>query len=124
MVFYFDENLPYQIAKALDILDKKNDVFSVKKDFEGFKDLELIPEISKRNGVLITFDKNMRRNRMEKKALEENEMIVFFLASKLNYWDLAKLFVKIWSKIVSKARRAKRPYFFRITGKGKIEDII
>jgi len=111
MIFYFDENLPKQIAEALNILDKNNEIFSVKEKFEGLKDLELIPELAKERAILITFDKNMRRNTAEKQPLQKNKMLVFFLASKPNYWDLVKLFIRFWDKIVAKAKKADRPFF-------------
>ena len=124
MIFYFDENLPPQIARALNILDSKNKIYSVKDKFEGVKDLELIPKLTEEEAILITFDKNMRKIQAERKALKSNKMIVFFLAIKLNYWDTVKLFIKIWDKILSNAKkisREKEAIFFRITGQGKIE---
>jgi len=123
MIYYFDENFPPQIARALNILDIENDIFTVKDKFEGLKDLELIPELAKQNAVLITFDKKMRRNKAEKTALENNKMIVFFFATQIkDPWDFVKLNIKVWQKITSKAEKTKdKPMFYKITGQGKIE---
>ncbi len=59
----------------------------------------------------------MKRNKAEREALQDN----FFLASKADYWVHVKMFIRIWEKIVSTAKKADRPEFFRITGKGKIQ---
>lgn len=123
MIFYFDENLPPQIAKALNILDRNNDIYSVKEHFAGLSDIELIPKLAEKKAILITFDKNMRRYKAEREALNNNEMIVFFFSIKLDYWRYVKLSIKIWDKILSTAKNATKPSFYRITGKGKIENL-
>jgi predicted nuclease of predicted toxin-antitoxin system len=94
MIFYFDENLNKKVAEALDILDMDNTIKSVKNEFEGKLDLDLIPLLAKEEAILITFDKKMRRLQSERKSLENNKMIVFFLASYPTGWDFVKLIIK------------------------------
>lgn len=61
---YIDENMPHQIADALDLIQshlnekesKKIRVLSIKKEFgEGAKDEDWIPKVGKENGVVITY---------------------------------------------------------------------
>ncbi len=123
MIFYFDENIPPQIARAINLLDKNNEIYTVKDKYQGLKDLELIPKLAEEKAVLITFDKNMRKNRAERTALEQNKMIVFFFATQIkDYWDFVKLNIKIWKKITELVKKTKeKPKFYRVTGQGKIE---
>lgn len=123
MIFYFDENLNKKVAEALDILDMDNTIKSVKNEFEGKLDLDLIPLLAKEEAILITFDKKMRRLQSERKSLENNKMIVFFLASYPTGWDFVKLIIKSQEKIITAAEKSERPAFYRIKNNETIEKI-
>ncbi len=123
MIFYFDENLPKQLAHALNELDRDNEILSVKDHFEGMKDIELIPEIAKLNAILITHDKRMKKNRAERMILEEYNLTVFFSSSNLDYWTTVIMFVKNWEKIVSEAKRHPQGVFIKVTPRKGIENI-
>lgn len=123
MIIYFDENFPYQLAQALNILDKNNDIYSTSEKYKGFKDNDLIPKLGKENAVLITRDKKMRKLNAEKELLRNNNMIVMFYDGSHNdYWSIVKLFVKVWDKITHELFRVnKGPCFFKLNVNGKIE---
>ena len=123
MIFYFDENLPRQIAQALNILDRENEVYSVKDKYSGLKDTELIPLLAEQNAILITHDKKMKRNSKERQSLEQNQLTVFFVSSDYDYWTNVILFIRYWRDIVKQAKKNPKNAFFRIKSKGGIERI-
>ena len=97
MLFYFDENLPHQLAEALNCLDKDNEIKSVKNDYQGIKDNNLIENLAKNNAILITKDKKMKKYNAERELLIQYKLRVLFYESTVNdYWGIVVLFIKNW----------------------------
>lgn len=125
MIIYFDENIPKQLAEALNILDNKNTIKSVKNEYKGIQDPELIPLLKKENAILITKDKKMRKIKTEKQLLIENKTIVlFFNKSNVDYWKIVSLFISKWEKIIHDLNTIKEgPSFLVLNENGKINKI-
>ncbi len=126
MTFFIDENLPYKIAEALNILDKDNNVFSIPKYFyQGIKDEQWIVEISTLNAFVITQDTNIQKTKNQWKLFTENFIGGFFIKSSsktgLKYWEQVKIIINNWEEIKEKAEQTKTPFAYRITSRGKME---
>jgi len=125
MLFYFDENLPKQLAEALNCLDKDNEIKSVTNDYRGIKDDKLIETLGEKNAILITRDRRMKRYCSERELLIKYKMKVLFYDSTVSdYWYMAILFVKKWNNITKEFEKIKEgPYFMVMNTNGKIEQI-
>ncbi len=127
MHIFLDENIPKQIAHALAILEKKYKVSSIPDYFgSGIADEDWIPQLKDLKGVIITQDINIKRTKHQWSLFQNNELIAFFLhppsKSGFSYWEFVRIIVKHWEEIIKKAERAERPFSFKITSKGTIED--
>lgn len=87
MRIYFDENLPPNLAKGLDILEKPNTrpnvedikVLSIQEVFgKGAKDEVWLPAIGKEGAVVITQDMNIQRTKAQKELYQQFKVGVFF----------------------------------------------
>jgi hypothetical protein len=128
MRFYLDENLPSQLAEALNILDKDNEIFSTVNEFgRGQPDEFLIPEIAKEKAVLFTQDFNINRIKEQRNLVIQEELIIFFLRppskSGFSYWELVKIIFKFWEEIVKHAKQSKRPCAYIIKPKSGISEL-
>jgi len=125
MLFYFDENLPHQLAEALNCLDKDNEIKSVKNDYQGIKDNNLIENLAKNNAILITKDKRMKKYNAERELLIQYKLRVLFYESTVNdYWGIVVLFIKNWGKITKTfEKKNEGPYFITMGTNGKITEI-
>jgi len=74
---YLDENLSEHVASALNLLNKGYfedvEVNSTKNAFgKGVTDEDLIPQIGKQNGVLVTRDFKIEKTKLQNELLREN----------------------------------------------------
>jgi hypothetical protein len=132
MKFYIDENLPPNLARALDLLNNyDNDgtsVHSIKIEFGvGVKDEEWIPVVGKEKSVVITRDYNIHQTRQQKTLYEKHGVGIFFLRSPskkkpYTYWEFVVELVSRWNEIKEKTRKDSLPFAYLIT-KRKIQKI-
>jgi hypothetical protein len=129
MIFYFDENLPHQLAEALNILEARGKdgvkVFSTKSIFGGgIKDEDLIPRIAEENAFLITQDINIHRTRLQYELYQKHNLGIFFLKlpkNSANYWQIVQVTIEKWIEIKDLAKNGKKPFAAFVKPKGKIE---
>lgn len=131
MIIYIDENLPPQIAKGMDILQKplnkryKNDfeIKSIKEVFgQGIKDEKWIPIAGKEKAVALTQDFRIQRMRHQRDLFNQHGLgIIFFNTPKggLSYWEFVKNFTKRWEEILKIADNEKKPFAFKFNVKSK-----
>lgn len=130
---YIDENLPVQLAEGLNILEQPNCdnivVKSIKVEFgKGAPDEKWIPEIGKRNGIVITQDYNIYRTRAQRDLYIANNVgIIFFKGPKnrgYSYWELVEQLIKKWKEIKKTISKTPRPFALRVTPRSaKIEKL-
>jgi hypothetical protein len=128
---YIDENLPHQIAAALDIIQghlnekeaKKIRVLSIRDEFGAVvTDEDWIPEVGKVNGIVITFDRQIQHTRSQRELyLEHGVGVIFFKMPKggMSFWQMFTHIVDRWEEIKQIARKNKTPFSFRQPGSNK-----
>ncbi len=128
MKIYFDENFPYQLAKALNILqspkvDEDVEVLNISDEYgRGAADEEWIPQIAKSNGIVITQDLRIQNTKQQRELYRQYKLGVVFLKppSKkgYSYWEQVEKVIMSWRDIKD-AKNFKRPFAFIIRPNSK-----
>jgi hypothetical protein len=129
---YIDENMPHQLAEALNILQQplnfkesiQIEVCSIKKVFgQGAKDEDWIPLVGKEGGIIITQDYNIQTTRHQRDLCEANGLGMLYIKppakNGLSYWQMAQFIVTRWEEIKKIISKNKPPFAFRSTVKSK-----
>lgn len=125
MDFYFDEQLPTVVAKALDVLESQqgvNRILSSETEFgKGIMDIDLFKKLKNVNGILVTHDLKMITRKNEFALIKELGISVFILSlpTAANF-DLQyqTIFAK-WSQILELYRKnSSKPFVCRIKMRG------
>jgi hypothetical protein len=137
MIVYIDENMPSLLAKGFNILQTpmnfklKEDieVRSIKEEFGiGVQDEEWIPIAGEKGSCIITQDYNIRRIRHQKALCEEFSLGMFYFRppSKkgFSYWNMLSLLVKHWPELTKIALTRKRPFAYKVSSRGKLEELV
>jgi hypothetical protein len=127
MKYYFDENIPEQIARALNILDKNNEIYNTIDTIgRGVPDEDIIPFIQKQHGILVTQDRNIKRRETQSKILKSSGIgSIFYRPPKggQKFWDMVIVFIKNWEDITKKTRNRKNRFAFEFSPRKKLEEI-
>jgi hypothetical protein len=92
-------------------------------EFAGKTDVEFLPTIGERRWVLLTKDKNVRRNQLEVNAILNAGLRAFVItATSLNHQQIADLVSKAMPKIIRISRQAG-PFVYNITATGTMSQI-
>lgn len=129
MNIYLDENLSEYVADALNSLNKGYfnhiTVISTKVAFgKGVPDEEIIPEIGKDNGILITKDFNIRRIHAQFDLCKEFKIGIIFLKPQKGsdkHWEIIKLLINNWENIIELTENPKFPFAYEIPMRGKMK---
>ncbi len=131
MTFYFDENLPSQLANAIDLLqendpDYQAKVTSIIDRFQrGVSDEDWIPILGKEGATVITHDYQLHRRSDQRKLYKVHGLglVIIRPPSKtgLLYWEQVKLTIKHWNEILETDLSTKKPYCLVIKQRGKPE---
>jgi len=132
MKIYLDENMPAQIATALNIiqkvLNKKEntdiEVTSIVAEFgQGAKDEVWLPQLE--GSIVITQDFNIQRTRHQKSLYLKHGVGMLFIKVSgkkgLDFWSFFKLLVNSWDEIRAVATQQRAPFACIIDGKGKLK---
>lgn len=125
MKFILDENIPKQIAEALNVLDRENEVLSVHDlNLNGTSDVELIPKLGKQNAYFITHDLKQKTRKKESKLFFEHDVSTFIISFKsgAKHWDKVLMLINNWEEIKNIARKNhKTTFVYRVKVRGKNE---
>ena len=92
-------------------------------EFAGRPDVEFLPIIGGRQWVLITKDKNVRRNQLEVEAILNSDVRAFVVtAANLSHERIAQLVLKAMPKI-TRISRQQGPFVYNITASGIVSQI-
>jgi hypothetical protein len=118
--FVFDENLPHQIASALQLLDDSTVVRYLGAFFpDGTDDVVFLPVLGSAGAFLVTRDARQRRKPAELQAYREHGIGAFILGGKnLQRWDIVKQIVCAWPLIKDAAAKSRRPFAYRVPANG------
>jgi hypothetical protein len=118
--FYVDECLGRGIALRLQTEGHDARAFD---EFAGKPDVEFLPIIGERQWVLITKDKNVRRNQLEVEAILNSDVRAFVVtAANFNHEQIAQLVLKAMPKI-TRISRQQGPFVYNITASGIVSQI-
>lgn len=125
MKYFFDENFSPKLARAMNELDAKNEIFSSVDVFKrGLPDELLIPKIGEQKGILITQDFRIHKTRHLYQLYTASEIGAFFFKfpNGTTFWEINTMVVKNWTKIIKTAEDWEVPFGFRITmNRGRFE---
>ena len=129
MKIYFDENIPPQIANALQILqspfvDENVEASNISDVYgRGSRDETWIVKIANENGIVITQDLNIQHTKHQRELYRKYQMGVIFLKppSKkgYTYWEMVEKIIISWSDIKQVARKNKKPFAYIIRPRSK-----
>ncbi len=112
MNYFFDNNLPPSLARALNFLSNRDGdtvVPLVDKFERSISDIDWISALNHEgNWVVISGDMRIMKNPHEKAAWVESGLTIFFLAKAwmhISYWEKAWKIVKWWPEITSQSKR-------------------
>ena len=123
MNFFFDANLSYRLAKAMEWLDEDASVIYLGDQFpQNAADEDWLKYVGENELVLVTRDRRIRRRRAEFLALKKYNVGAFFLIGKnLDKWQQIKQLIWAWEEMKRLAVTARRPFAFQVRSKGKIQ---
>ncbi|MDB5063549.1 MAG: hypothetical protein JWP67_3392 [Mucilaginibacter sp.] len=128
MRIVFDENVPDCIIIALKELASiafpyELDITSVSiLNIAGQPDEEVLEAVGK-DGILITYDKDFKRQRALYHIIKQHQIGVFWVRQPKvkTVWVLAQLMVAHWDVMLDKAHTKERPFLFEVTKNGVSE---
>lgn len=133
MRFFFDNNLPLRLARAVHELSFGEDVevIHLRDKFPAnTPDLVWIDALAAEGDWVVISQDRLIKNPLEKEALRTSGLIAFILVkgwSKYKYWEKAVQMVRWWPRIIEQAGMVTGGAVFevpwRVTGKGKFQPI-
>ncbi|HEY4322457.1 MAG TPA: DUF5615 family PIN-like protein [Mucilaginibacter sp.] len=125
MYVVFDENVPNCIIEALTALSTiayRGDVTISSVSILGLNgqpDENVLHAVGK-NGILITYDKDFKKQRALYSIIKQYDIGVFWVRQPTvkTVWILAQLMVQHWQKILENAESEQRPFLFEVTKTG------
>jgi hypothetical protein len=125
LTFFLDHQIGrYQVAAALRAAGAKVEVHL--DHFPGdMPDVDWIPEVARRDWVLITKDQNIRRNPLERFAYEVAKLRGFVSTGKdMNAGELGELLVRCLPGMVRRTAGRRGPLLFTISRGGVFTKLI
>lgn len=135
MKFFFDNNLPPNLAHAIRELSKVESpvpivIHLIDKFPPNCKDQVWISELGNEGDWVVISQDKFNKNDLEREALRESGLIVFALNkawAQQEYWMKSQNLVKWWPSIMEQSGRLKGGAAFRVpwqlSGRGKFEQI-
>lgn len=125
LTFFLDHQIGrYQVAEILRAAGAKIEVHL--DHFPGdMPDVEWIPEVARRDWVLITKDQNIRRNPLERAAYRAAKLRGFVATGKdMNATELGELLVRCLSGMVRRTAGRPGPLLFTISRGGTFTKLL
>jgi PIN like domain len=123
VTFFFDNTFPPQLAVILRAL--KVDARHLQDDFPpDTADVDWLPEVGRREWVVVTGDRRITKKPPERKALEEANVIAVFMAkgfTSKQIFDLVSSFIKWWPDIERAVSRVKPGTSLEVSVNGKVD---
>lgn len=125
LTFFLDYQIGrYTVAEALRAAGANVEVH-IEHFEQSAADVDWIPEVARRNWVLITKDESIRRNPLERAAYEASRLRGFVVTGKdMSGKDLAALLVRSLGGMVRRAAGRPGPLLFTISRQGIFSKLI
>jgi len=121
-IFFLDENL-HNCQPILDALTSAGLRYERHgKHFKaGTEDSEWLPVVGMRGWLLLTVDKNIRFNELERRAVEQFGVRAFvFTSGNLGATQMAAVLVKAFAEMIRLCKRQPAPFIASITKAGGV----
>jgi hypothetical protein len=114
MKFLFDENMGHQIPAALKCLGK--DTYHVSEfDLINTPDVDIIEFCGENEYYFVTMDKRIRYNDLEKKAILNNNVGVFFIRGNTEgTWYWVRQIINHWVRIEQWVSDNQTPFVVKV----------
>ncbi len=123
MTYFFDNNISPSLVNILRELEV--DAVHLKERFPAeTADVDWIPHVGREGWIVITADREIRRNAAERQALKQNHVTALFLKSaflKRTKWDQAEWIIKNRRKIDELALKLSQGTTMLISDNGKLQ---
>jgi hypothetical protein len=125
--FFFDNNLPLRLAKALNCLvEPDHSVIHLRQRFEAnTPDVVWLKKLGSEEGwVIVSADTSISRNPHEREAWRESGHPIFAYKHallNLKLWDQTTRLCHVFPEVIERAERAKPNDFFQIPVTGKLK---
>jgi predicted nuclease of predicted toxin-antitoxin system len=121
ITFFVDRSLGKQFANGLEEIglnvEKHDDHFS-----QTTLDIEWLAKCGENNWVIVSGDKNIKRNHIEKSALLNSGVAAFFFTSGgLNTETRVTIFSKGLKRVANILSTYQKPFIARLDKEGKVE---
>ena len=124
MIFLFDENIPRQVVRSLQAFNRPSSlefVHALDHFPAGTPDIQLFGELAKRGWLLVTQDRRMSKNRVERAAILNSGIGVFVLtgSAERSLIQLGSFVLSRIEEIMGLAQGTRPPFIFGVTDRGK-----
>jgi hypothetical protein len=125
--FFFDNNLPLRLAKALNCLvEPDHSVVHLRQRFRpNTQDVEWLRALGREDGwVIISADTSILKNAHEREAWRESGHPIFAYRHgllNLKLWDQATRLCHVFPEVIERSERAKPYDFFQIPVTGRLK---
>ena len=135
MIFFFDNNLPPALARAIDCLlrsvEPEHSACHLIDRFEPHTtDLQWIEALSTEPGTVIITQDALYRDKLQKAALRASDLVVFALSkgwASQRFWLKAAQLVRWFPRIIDQANLIRGGAVFsvpwNVSGDGKFEQV-
>ena len=129
MLFIFDENYSNRFAQGLKLIEQGNLKSSIPVDIthikllslEGAADEDIIEAAGKKNGIIITMDKDFKHIKHYYQLYKQHNVgVVIFKSSKnvIYYWDIVVAFINRWENLKKLLSEDDLPFVYEINSGG------
>jgi PIN domain-containing protein len=129
VTFFFDNNLPLNAAKILQLVEYNvvhfQEVYPHEQHPEGVKDIVWIPEIGKRGWAIVAADQRILTRPAEALALKKANVIAYFIYRGFPEQGIvkqARWMIRHWEEIEEHAEKTATPgNSYEVRSDGKIK---
>ena len=129
MRFFFDNNVPLNIARGLRELEPAASSVDIVHCRERWPplgqidDIDWIPEVTAEERTIITFDRRILTNPLERKAYQDAGATLLVPARsvlKSGYWDKVVWLVRRWTDIKDWVENERTPGAYQVQASGRV----
>src|SRR5271165_3702871 len=128
MRFFFDRNMPPQLARMVDVLEREHTARSYYDDDrfgDATPDVKWIKVLAADDPpwIIVSGDGRILKNKTELSALKEAKLTFFCLSRQwmnMNIYEQAWKFIKVWPEIVENAK-GSTPRIYEISGGAELK---
>ena len=125
MIFLFDENIPRQVVKSLQAFNRPGLQFTHALDHfpPATPDTDLFGELGRRGWFLVTQDRHMSKNKVERAAILKSGVGVFVLTGSVerSLIQLGSFVLARIEEMMRMAESTRLPFIYGVTDRGKFK---